>query len=245
MARSPRSPSRILAASVVAVLGLVVPGCASDDEAGPTTTAGDEAADNSHGHDGGASADGYGSSMAAETVSVADIAELGPGPGVGEAWTGQIGLNVCGRFLEPPAAAGQAGSGMSTDGTGTFTVAPTTEDTAGHAATVGALARQLGLSLGTGTVTFPASTTPVSIEQGAGDMAVAGATLTTGQRCGDTPAEVQLWIYTPDAANTGEDVRQVVTDPQDVPIVQDGMVFVVAVSPTSSLPTLPPSALNT
>ena len=140
---------------------------ASDDEAGPDDHGGESRPrDDSHGHDGGGSADGYGSSMAAETVSVADIAELGPGPRVGETWTGQIGLNVCGRFLEPPAAAGQAGTGMGTDGTGTFTVAPTTEDTAGHAATVGALARQLGLSLGTGTVTFPASTTPVSIEQG-------------------------------------------------------------------------------
>lgn len=245
MARPPRSSTRILTAAIVAIIAVVVPACSSDDGSGPTTTAGDATAGDGHGHDNGASADGYGSSMAAQTVSVADIAELGPGPRVGETWTGQIGLNVCGRFLEPPAAAGGAGAGMSTDGTGTFTVAPTTEASAGHAATVGVLAQQLGMSLGTGTVTFPASTTPASIEQGAGDMTVAGATMTTGQQCGDTPAEVQLWVYTPDAANTGEDVRQVVTDPQDVPIVQDGMVFVVAVSPTSSLPTLPPSALNT
>jgi len=76
-----------------------------------------------------------------------------------------------------------------------------------------------------------------------GVLPVAGATFVTGQKCGTVPAEVQLWVYTRDAANTGNAVRQVVTNPQDVPVVEDGMAFVIAFSPASSLPTLPPSAL--
>jgi hypothetical protein len=54
---------------------------------------------------------------------------------------------------------------------------------------------------------------------------------------------VQLWIYDREAVDTGDGVLQVVTDPEDVAVVEDGMAFVIALSPTSSLPTLPPSAL--
>jgi hypothetical protein len=224
----------VLAVSAVLVGSLA--GCSSDDSASPSTTAGA-----AHGDHGGGGT--YGSSMAPETVSVAKVADLGPGPRVGDTWTGTVGLNVCGRFLEPPTAAGPPVDGVGTDGTGHFTVAPATEAQAGHAATVGKLLQQTGITMSTGSLSLPDSTRPATIEEGNGIQQVAGATFGTGQMCGTTPAEVQLWIYTKDAADTGTAVRQVVTDPQDVPVVEDGMVFVVAFSPESSLPTLPPSAL--
>lgn len=180
--------------------------------------------------------------MRPETVSVADVAALGPGPATGDNWTGSIGLNVCGRFLEPLPSAAAVG-GLSTDAAGRFTVAPTEEADTGDAATIGRLAEQVGISLSTGSVTFPDSTLPAVIEDASVRVPVAGATFNTGDKCGEQPAEVQLWVYTKRAADTGEDVRQVVTDPQQVPIIEDGMAFVIAFSPSSSLPTLPPSAL--
>jgi len=226
----------LTAIAALVVLGAVPAACSSDDSASTTTTGTGHA-----GHDGGSGT--YGSSMAPETVSVAKVAALGPGPRVGDTWTGTIGLNVCGRFLEPPTAAGAPVDGVGTDGTGHFSVVPTTPAQAGHAATVGKLLQQTGISMSTGSLSLPPSTRPATIEQGTGVEQVAGATFGTGQKCGTTPAEVQLWIYTKEAADTGQAVRQVVTDPLDVPVAQDGMVFVVAFSPASSLPTLPPSAL--
>lgn len=228
----------------MAVVSLVLTACGSDRAESGTVPADDPA----HGtglHGGTRAGDGvYGSSMAPAIVPVAEIAELGPGPSVGDTWRGHLGLNVCGRFLEPPGPAGTPVGGFSADGTGAFTLAPTTEADAGRGATVADLAATVGIGLETGTLSLPPSTTPAAIDLDRGPLTLAGATLGTGQDCGGVRASVQLWVYTPEAAETGEDVRVVVTDPQDVPVVRDGMVFVIALAPTSSLPTLPPSALQ-
>lgn len=210
--------------------------CSSDDSASTTTTAGD-------GHD-----HGYGSSMEPPTFSVADVADLGPGPKVGDRWSGLLGLNVCGRFLEPPHAVPTPKAGFTTAGDGTFELAPEVEEDAGHGATVGDLAELAGIRMATGELHFPDTTEPPVVDLGpAGedfsDVQVAGAVLRTGDACGDSArGEVQLWVFDRAAVDTGEVVR-VVTDPQDVPVVEDGMAFVIAFSPESSLPTLPPSAL--
>jgi hypothetical protein len=185
--------------------------------------------------------------MAPVVTTVAELAEMGPGPAVGATFRGHLGLNVCGRFLAPPvssgADAGSDGSGMATDGSGSFTVAPSTEEVAGHRATVGVLASLAGIELGTGSVRFGPTTTPARIDVGGTSIAVAGRTFGDDFTCGGTPTEVQLWAYTADAVRTGESVRTVVVDPEDAPIVEDGMAFVIAVTPESSLPTLPPSAI--
>jgi hypothetical protein len=225
--------------AALALLAVAAAGCSSDDSSSGPSGSG-SGSSQEHGHGGSGT---YGSSMAPENVSVADVADLGPGPQVGRTFTGTIGLNVCGRFLEPPVPAGPPVGGVSTDGKGHYTAAPTTAAEAGHAATVGDLLQQVGITMATGSLTLPASTTPATIEEPGLFLPVAGATLTTGQTCGKLPAQVQLWLYTKDAADTGRNVRQVVTDPQNTPIAADGMVFVVAFSPESSLPTLPPSAL--
>lgn len=199
-----------------------------------------------HGDDTGSSTtQQYGShGMAPEVVTPARVGRLGPGPAVGETFTGSFGLNVCGRFLEPPAAATDAESGMSTDGTGRFQVTPPDADAAGHEADVDELMELIGVDLSTGRVTFPATTTPAQFQINNTSMAVAGATFGPDTRCGDVDTVVQVWVYSDDAVRTGEGVMAVEVDPEDTPIAQDGMALVVTVTPESSLPTLPPSALN-
>jgi hypothetical protein len=215
--------------------------CADDDRtgAGATTTAA-----GGHGDDHGTDSP-FGGAMTPRTVSVADVAALGPGPAIGDRWSGELGLNVCGRFLEPPAAVDPPVAGVSTPGDGSFSFAPAAgSDAVGPAATLGTLLAAAGVEAGTGSMTLPPGTRPDSIELTADALIpVAGATFRTGERCGDVPAEVQLWVYSPDAVRTGSDVRIVVTDPEDVPVALDGMAFVLAFAPASSLPTLPPSAL--
>ncbi len=234
----------LLVVATVATLAVLAGACGGDEpatgsgagESGSTTES--TAADH---------ADGAHSGMEPELTSVAELSALGPGPAVGDTFHGHIGLNVCGRFLAPPAAStpddGSATSGVTTDGQGTFTVTPPTEAVAGHHATIGTIAAQAGIELGTGSVTFPASTDPAQIDVGGTSVAVAGRTFGPDFTCGGTPTEVQLWVYTADAVESGDPVRNVVEDPADAPIVEDGMAFVIAVTPESSLPTLPPSAI--
>ncbi|UDY36897.1 hypothetical protein [Dermatobacter hominis] len=231
----------LLVAATAATVVLLAASCGGGDApaAPPTTPAAPGA-----GHDGG---DGMHPGMAPEVTTAAELASLGQGPGVGETFSGHLGLDVCGRFLAPPAAStpddGSAASGITTDGAGGFTVAPPTGAVAGHRATIGRLASQAGIELGDGSVSFPAATSPGRIDVGGTGVAVAGRTFGPDATCGGTPAEVQLWVYTADAVATGEHVRTVVDDPAEVPIVEDGMAFVIAVAPESSLPTLPPSAI--
>lgn len=231
-----RRPAALVAA-LVAALALVGAACSSDEDGAATTTT----ADDGHGHGEGSSQ--FGSSMQPDVVSVAELAELGPGPEVGDEWSGWIGLDVCGRFLEPPTPVAPAPGAVSTTGDGSYSVAPTSEAHAGHAATIGGLAEQVGIGLSTGELTLPDTVEPASFDLEGAMVQAAGATFRTGETCGGTPAEVQLWVYSRDAADSGEDVRVIVTDPQDAPVVEDGMAFVIAFAPESSLPTLPPSAL--
>ncbi len=214
-------------------------GSSSDETARPTPSTPTSAPGAGHGGD-----PPYGSSMSPEVVSVADVTELGPGPQVGQRFNGNLGLNVCGRFLEPPAPVAPVG-GATVDGAGRFTLAPATEAEAGHAATVGEVAAAAGVDLATGAVTLPPSTRPGQVDLGSrgAPVEVAGRTLRSGDRCGEDRATVQLWVYTRDAVDTGRNVRLVVTDPERTPVVEDGMAFVIAFSAESSLPTLPPSVL--
>jgi hypothetical protein len=239
---------RLLSVPAVALLAAapVLAACSGDDGAAAPVD-GSAAADGG-GHDHGGDSE-FGSSMGARTVSVEEVAELGPGPSVGEAWSGLLGLNVCGRFLEPPTAVAGPVGGFATPADGTFTLTPTDPGDAGHGATVGDLARLVGIDLSTATISLPETVKPATLDLGAtgpddADLPLAGATLRTGDACTeDVQAEVQLWIYDREAVDTGDGVLQVVTDPEDVAVVEDGMAFVIALSPTSSLPTLPPSAL--
>lgn len=237
----------VMVVATVATLALVAGSCGSDD---PTKDAAAESTTTAHGsgHGDSGSSDGtqaYGShGMAPEVVTPAELAELGPGPAVGQTFAGSFGLNVCGRFLDPPATASSAATGVSTDGSGRFTVAPPDDSTAGENATIDELLDLIGVQLSTGSVTFPATTEPAQIQVATASLGIAGATFGDDFECGDVATKVQLWVYSADAVATGEDVRAVEVDPQDTPIAQDGMAFVVTVTPESSLPTLPPSALQ-
>ncbi|MBS1839204.1 MAG: hypothetical protein JST64_16055 [Actinobacteria bacterium] len=220
-----------------AVVALFASGCSGDEGATGTTAERTTTTDAHYGTH---------SAMAPATATVADIASLGPGPAVGSTASGFVGLDVCGRFLPlsttVPADVA-AGTGISFPSEGRFSVTPPTPQAAGHGATVGSLARALGVEVGSRTVTFGAGAAPKQIEVAGTTVEVAGRTFGPDVRCGDTAAEVQLWVYSAKAVETGEGLVKVIEDPQDVPIAQDGMAFVIAVTPESSLPTLPPSAL--
>lgn len=226
-----------LAVSAVAALVLLASGCTGGDSAPTTTAGGGRHTTTTAGHDSH-------QAMAPPTATTSEIAALGPGPSVGQTFKGSVGLNVCGRFLSLPSTAPvSASSGFGLPSEGHFSVTPPTPAAAGHAATVAGLAEVLGVQLSRGTVTFGAETRPERIDVSGNSIEVAGQTFGPKVSCGDTPAEVQLWVFTANAVETGEGLVKVLEDPQDVPVVEDGMAFVIAVTPQSSLPTLPPSAL--
>lgn len=231
--------STTIAVSAVSALALVAVGCSGDDSSSTTTTAvaGGHTTTTASGHDSH-------QAMAPPTSTAAEIAKLGPGPEVGQTFAGYVGLNVCGRFLSLPASApADPSTGFALTSEGHFGVTPPNAAAAGHAATVAGLAELLGVELTSGKVTFGADTRPPRIEVSGNSIDVAGQTFGPKATCGDTPAEVQLWVFPSTAVETGKGLVKVLEDPQDVPVIEDGMAFVVAVTPVSSLPTLPPSAL--
>lgn len=183
------------------------------------------------------------SALAPDTVMAADIAELGKGAAVGEELSVWIGVNVCGRFLEIPAREGSGG--LSLDATGGLTVAPQAGDESGHDITVADVMEMLDIQLATSTMSFGERWAPteVALSPAAEPSPLAGRSFATGDDCGTEQGEVQLWYYTAESVDSGEDVRMVVTDPEDVPLVGDGAAVTVAFAPTSSLPTLPPAVL--
>ena len=246
---------RTLVASLLTALALTagVAGCSGDDTSSPapkaTTT--DAAATGATGSGVTEPADGagghgpgkYGSSMDPEVVGVKDIAKLGPGPAAGQQWKIWTGINVCGRFVDLAPTSAQPSKGMSVSPAGQLTVAQAAGDPTGHDVTVADFLALYGITASTGTLTFPAGIAPSTLRLPNGSVELSGATMKTGDKCPETPGEVQVWYYTPQAVATGRPIRVVVTDPDKVPIVADGSAIVVAFSPDSSLPTLPPAAL--
>ena len=241
---------RPAAVAVAAALFALVAGCGGDGGEGAAAQGGaggddpafesdrtrpTDASEHSH--------DGEDSALAPRTVQPADIAELGDGVAPGGELSMWIGVNMCGRFLDIPPA-GPVG-GLSTDAAGRLAVAPSAGDDAGHDVTVADVMELLDLQLGTAELAFGEQWAPkeVALAPGAEPTALAGTSFATGDGCGEEQGEVQLWYYTPEAVDTGEDVRMVVTDPEDVPLVGDGAALTVAFAPTSSLPTLPPAAM--
>lgn len=232
------STALVSIAAVILGTALTATGCGGGDTASTTTR--EETTTTAASH--------YGThgAMAPEVATVADIAAMGPGPAVGETFDGFVGLDVCGRFLELPEEAPEEltrSTGMTFTSQGRFSVTPPTAEVAAHHVTVADLARALGVELTGGKLVFGPDVQPSQIEAAGTTLQLAGAAFGPKATCGDTPAELQLWVYTADAVATGNGVRKVLDDPQDVPIVEDGMAFVITVTPESSLPTLPPSAL--
>jgi len=232
------STALVSIAAVILGTALTATGCGGGDTASTTTR--EETTTTAASH--------YGThgAMAPEVATVADIAAMGPGPAVGETFDGFVGLDVCGRFLELPEEAPEEltrSTGMTFTSQGRFSVTPPTAEVAAHHVTVADLARALGVELTGGKLVFGPDVQPPQIEAAGTTLQLAGATFGPKATCGDTPAELQLWVYTADAVATGNGVRKVLDDPHDVPIVEDGMAFVITVTPESSLPTLPPSAL--
>lgn len=224
-----------LALLLVCAIALFAAACGGDDAASPSTTASTSAPTGSDEPEYGG---GHGAhNMGIEPGTVEDVAALGPGPSVGDRWEIPVGLNVCGRFIEAPTG-GPVGGVTSAAG-GTAVIEPVEGS---DAPTLGDYAEAAGVTLRTGEIGLPSGVVPNAIELGEEDLSLDGATFRTGEECGTTRAEVQVWVYSAEDVSTGERVLTVTTDPQEVPFVEDGMALVIAFTPESSLPTLPPSA---
>ncbi len=155
--------------------------------------------------------------------------------------TALFGINVCGRFLELRAAG--PSNGITVDATGSVEVQPGPGDPTGHEVTVGSVLELMDVSVSTGEMTFGSTWGSTVAELDGEEVSLGSKKLATGDSCGRDPGEVQLWYYSPSAVDSGEDIRMVVTDPQDVPILAEGTAMTLAFAPSSSLPTLPPAAL--
>lgn len=182
----------------------------------------------------------HGSHLAPPQVRVSQVKRSGPGPEVGDKWTADVALNVCGQYMEPPA--GEAVRGVRANADGTVEIAPTSEDEAGHNANLAAYIESIGAELATGSLKLPADLKPPEIQVREDKVAVAGATFVDGETCGDVTGKVEVWVYSPEAVKTGDGLVVVAENPQDIPFFADGMALVVTFTPESSLPTLPPSA---
>lgn len=179
----------------------------------------------------------FGSSMGVTRVDVAEVQALGDGPGPGEQWTVPMGVSICGRFVDVP-------TGEPVDGVaGDAGVAAVSGSGDGEVPTVGDYATSVGIELEAGRLTMPSDVTPPELDNTEPPTPVAGATFRTGDTCGDTAAEVQVWVYSEEAARTGDGIMVVTQNPAAVPFAEDGMAVVIALTPESSLPTLPPSAM--
>lgn len=204
---------------------VMLTGCGGDDAAVTTTTTTEAASQ-------------FGSSMGTESGDVADVAALGDGPADGQVWQVPVGLSICGRFVDMPA--GDAVDGVTA---GPVTATVTGEDT-DRSPTLGDLADSAGIGLEPGRLTLPADIVPSELDNTDPPTQIAGTTLSTGDTCGETPAEVQVWVYSTDARTTGDGILVVTQDLANIPFSQEGMAVVIAFTPDSSLPTLPPSALG-
>lgn len=224
----PRNRGRVVA-SVAGVVALAALGaCSSDDDAadGSSTTSSTSTTVASQ----------FGSSMGVAEVPASDVAALGDGPAPGETWTVPVGISICGRFIEP--LTGTHG-GVTSQADGTVTVTGGGQG----APTVGDLARATGIVLEKGSITMPSNAAPAELDSVEPPLPVAGATLRDGDSCGATEGALEIWVYSADAAESGDGIMAVTDDPGAVPFAEDGMAIVVAFAPDSSLPTLPPSAL--
>lgn len=206
-------------------------------DAGATTTS------SAPGHDGHSGDQQYGGVHAPPVVKVGELAEFGDGPEVGDTWTASIGVNVCGRFLDP--LPGVATNGLTPQPNGTIQLAPRTKAESGLALTLADYSMAVGLDLETGELSLPDTVTPSKIPVRDTNVPLAGKTFKDGADCGGTKANVVVWVYSAEAVETGEGLVTVVEDPEDIPFPTDGMAMVITLSPESSLPTLPPSVVQT
>lgn len=225
----------------LATCGALLAGCGGGDDAPTTTTTSTTEP-----------ASQFGSSMGVSDGTVADVAALGDGPPPDATWSVPVGVSVCGRFVDLPSDT--APDDTEPDGTAPddtppaqVTAAPGRASLRGggeRAPTLGDYADAAGIELGAGRLTLPDGTSPAEIDSVEPPLAIAGAELRSGADCGPTPAEVQVWVYSEDAVRTGDGILVLTQDLANVPFSEEGMAVVIALSPESSLPTLPPSALT-
>ncbi len=220
----PNRPTLRSALCVVVIAAGLLSSCGGGESAEQTTTTDEPASQ-------------FGSSMGTQSGDVADVAALGDGPGDGEVWQVPMGVSVCGRFVDvaqgAPVGSVTAGPAFATV-TGTGGVTPTLAD----------FVESAGIDLAAGRLTMPDDVVPPVMDNTDPPTQLAGATFASGDMCGDVTGEVQVWVYSADARRTGDGILVVTQDLGNIPFSDPDMAMVVAFTPESSLPTLPPSAMG-
>ncbi len=206
------------------IAALMLAGCSGSDEADSTTTE---------------PASKFGSTMGVDFVGVEDVRALGPGPSDGESWTIPVGVNVCGRFIDPMAGVPTDGVTSNPDGLATVEADPASDG----GPTIGDFARSAGIDLSAGRIALSDGATPAAFDDREPPLQVAGSTFASGDACGAETGQVEVWIYSEAARDSGDGIFVVSQDLANIPFAQEGMAAVIAFRPESSLPTLPPSAL--
>ncbi len=212
---------------MLVVLAIVTSGvaCGSEEAESPDTTE---------------PASQFSSSMGTQSGTVADVAALGDGPAADATWTVPVGVSICGRFVDVPG--GEPVEGVSSDGA--FALVSDPGD--GELPTVGSFAESAGVTLAAGRLTMPDGVVPPQLDNTEPPTQIAGATFATGDTCsgvgGEITGEVQVWVYSGDARRTGDGILVLTQDLGNIPFSDPEMAVVIAFTPESSLPTLPPSA---
>lgn len=211
--------------AVAALSASVLVGCGGEDAETTSTTTTEPASQ-------------FGSSKGTEPGDIGEVAALGDGPDEGRIWDIPVGVSVCGRFIEVPQ--GSEVDGV-TAGPATTRVTRTPD---GEVPTLAGFADSTGIELSAGRLTLPDTIVPPELDVTDPPLTIAGRTLATGDTCGETVGEVQVWVYSTDARASGDGILVVTQDLGNIPFSDEGMAMVIAFAPESSLPTLPPSAFN-
>ncbi|HTO01960.1 MAG TPA: hypothetical protein VL068_14940, partial [Microthrixaceae bacterium] len=92
-------PGLLIPLFISATLLVSATGCGGSDSAESTDRSSTTTA--ASGHGGHTGDQQYGGVHAPPVVKASEVAKSGPGPEIGDTWTASIGVNVCGRFLDP------------------------------------------------------------------------------------------------------------------------------------------------
>jgi hypothetical protein len=144
-------------------------------------------------------------------------------PTTSDHWYDPFGVNICGEFQGNFPQKGADTTGIGTNGNGLISIAPKTDKNAGTGATLDKFLSSVGITVGDGSLQLPDGTTKKD-----------------GDKCGDQPGRVALYLWPPQAGSKSEP-RIVTKNISSVRFTEDGQILVLAFTPRGSTSKLPPS----
>jgi hypothetical protein len=135
-------------------------------------------------------------------------------PRVGEHWHAAYGVYICDTFLPPAADIGPDTTGLHTHNDGVAHLHPFVNGYAGRNATLGGFGEMIGLSFGSGSVTYQ------------------GTTYEDGYDCGGQPAQVSVYAWPADDPDAEPTV--LTEDMGSLRFDQDRLAVTIAVAPAGA-----------